>query len=185
MTVSTMTRPRDCVALGSAEIIDRTLFARSEPTALLRRAIEEIAGALTDALAAAGDPPVVEVWRPLVVDSGNQVISAVSVRRRRDQVLPDLVLEVRLESTDRYSLGPKRLVYGRAGIPEFCFLDPQAGVMKVMRSGGDHRMDYVWPAATLEPGQYYRPLLWPGVAVDVCRLLPRYLRRTTPYGEER
>lgn len=176
MTVFTTTRPVDDPVPGAAEIIDGTLFAHPELTPLLVRAIEQIADALANALADASGPPAVEAFRPVVIDPHNQVIPAVSVRHAREQLLPDLVLEVREESTDRYSLGPKRLVYGRAGIREFCFLDPQAGRMRVMRSGG-HPLDYEWPALSLEPGQQYRPLDWPHIAIEVNTLLPRYLRR--------
>lgn len=166
---------------GRYELIDGTEFARTEPTPLLTRAINEIARVLGGALrsadeASADEAFAVEIFRPVEIDARNYVVPAISVRRTAGQRLPDLVVEVRVESTDRYCLGPKRLVYGRARIAEYCFLDPQAARMRVLRSS-PRQTDYPWPPRELRPGQRYEPLVRPAVTVLVDDLLPSYLLR--------
>lgn len=160
---------------GRCELIDGSPFVRTEPTPLLTLAITRIAETLSDVLRAASPDVAVEVFRPLDLDARNHVVPAISILRRGEQY-PEAVIELRVESTDRFALGPKRLLYGRAGIAEYCFADPQAGRLRVMRSVSPHR-DYAWPARELHPGDTYEPLCCPRAAVPVEALLPAYLRR--------
>lgn len=159
---------------GRYELIDGLPFVRAEPTPLLMRAVIQIADAFAHALRTASKLAV-EVFRPLDLDTRNQVVPAISLVRE-GAPFPDTVIELRVESTDRFALGPKRLLYGRAGIAEYCFADPQAGRMRVMRPAPG-RHDYGWPPRELHPGELYEPLCCPGVAVPVDVLLPGYLRR--------
>ncbi|WP_007513323.1 Uma2 family endonuclease [Pseudofrankia saprophytica] len=176
----TLDRPDDLFRgeTGRYELIDGAPFVRAEPTPLLMRAINQIADALTDALRTTSSL-VVAVFRPFDLDARNHVVPAISLVRDGAPV-PETVIELRVESTARFALGPKRLLYGRAGIAEYCFADPQAGRMRVMRPA-PARHDYAWPARDLLPGESYEPLCCPGVAVPVDVLLPDYLRRS-PVG---
>lgn len=160
---------------GRFELLDGSPFVRAEPTPLLMRAITQIADTFSDALRSVPNLAV-EVFRPLDLDPRNHVVPAISFVRDGAR-FPETVIELRVESTDRFALGPKRLLYGRAGIAEYCFADPQAGRMRVMRPAPD-RHDYAWPAHELYPGEFYEPLGCPGTAVPVDVLLPGYLRRT-------
>lgn len=169
---------RDCA--GRYELLDGSPFVRTEPTPLLMRAIHQIAEALTAAIRPAAPDLSVEIFRPLDLDARNHVVPAISLVRGGAQ-FPETVIELRVESSDRFGLGPKRLLYGRAGIGEYCFADPQAGRMRVMQPA-PARHDYAWPAHELYPGQQYEPLCCPGVTVPVDVLLPLYLRRG-PIGE--
>ena len=174
MTVPT----RDDVFRGESgryELIDGSPFVRTEPTPLLLRAITQIADTLSKALQVASPDLAVEVFRPLELDDRNHVVPAISIRRS-DAYFPETVIELRVESTDRFALGPKRLLYGRAGIAEYGFADPQAGRLRIMQPAPD-RHDYYWPAQQLYPGQYYHPLCCHGVSIAVDTLLPAYLRR--------
>lgn len=160
---------------GRYELIDGSPFVRTEPTPLLARAITQIADAFSAALRATSPDVAVEVFRPLDLDTRNHVVPAISVVRGGGQ-FPETVIELRVESTDRFALGPKRLLYGRAGIAEYCFADPQAGRLRVMRPAPLHH-DYTWPARELYPGDVYEPLCCPRAAIPVDFLLPAYLRR--------
>jgi Uma2 family endonuclease len=83
--------------------------------------------------------------------------------------VPDLVVELRTESTGRYILGPKRMVYSRFGVPEFWYVDPRHRKVAVLRSREGR--DYDWPP--LMPGEDESIELsrFPGVSVPVRDLL--------------
>lgn len=158
---------------GPVESIDGARFVQQPDTALLLQAIEDVAAALRSAL---DGQAVVEVTRPLSVNERTQLVPDVSIRREVEQAVPDIVIEMRTESTDRFALGPKRLVYARAGVPEYYFLDPQAGVLRKMVSGPEE-LDYGWPATALGRGEYVELTSFPGVRLEVNDLLPLALSR--------
>lgn len=160
-------------------MIDNVLFVRLSPTPLIAKATDSAASAIQKALGAV----IVEISRPLRVSDGTQLVPDLSVRRHLGQDVPELVMEMRSESTDRFALGPKRLVYARAGVPEYCFLDPQAGVIRVMRALRD-QLDYGWPAITLRPGQTLEPTMFPGKHIQVADLLAPDLWRYDPQTTE-
>lgn len=156
-----------------AETIDGARFTQQPDTALLRQGIDDVASALREALQ---DQAIVDVSRPLNVSERTQLVPDLSIRKDAEQEIPDVVIEMRTESTDRFALGPKRLVYARAGVPEFFFLDPQAGVLRKMVSGQEE-LDYGWPAVALGRGDSVELSAFPGVRLEVSDLLPLALAR--------
>lgn len=162
-------------AAPAREEIDGAVFARQPVTALLREAIETVAGVLRDAL---GDRALVEISRPLTVSAQTRLVPDLSISWRIGQQVPDVVMEMRTESTDRFALGPKRLVYARAGVPAFYFLDPQAGVLRTMLAV-PHQLDYRWPPSSQHRGESIELAGFPGVRLQVGDLLPLGLLRRT------
>jgi Uma2 family endonuclease len=85
------------------------------------------------------------------------------------EALPKLVVEYRAESTERYILGPKRLIYARAGIPEMWFVEPHAAHVLTLQ---EHRgLDYAWPAEEHRSGDVVVSRIFPGVALRVADLI--------------
>lgn len=139
-----MAAPTPAPDLPVAEYVEGARFTWVERTPWLRRMIRHGAEAL--AAAGAGD---VRVSEPLVLDERSTVIPDIVVEVDRR---PCLVVEYRTESTDRYVLGPKRLVYGRAGIPELWFVDPRAGSITTLHLASGAR-DYAWPGKRHAAGE--------------------------------
>lgn len=160
--------------MSRSETIDGARFDREPATHLLQDGIMAVAVVLREALQ---DQAIVDVSRPLVVNERTQLVPDLSIRRDATQDLPDVVIEMRTESTDRFALGPKRLVYARAGVSEFYFLDPQAGVLRKMMTGPEE-LDYGWPAQSLHRGDSVELTAYPGVRLPVSALLPDYLSRS-------
>jgi Uma2 family endonuclease len=80
---------------------------------------------------------------------------------------PDLVVEVSSPSTRRRDLGRKRELYEEFGVPEYWFVDLDAGLVEVHRLG-DGR--YAAPRR-LGPGDTLESPLLPGFALAVDDLL--------------
>jgi Uma2 family endonuclease len=82
---------------------------------------------------------------------------------------PDLVIEVSSPSTRRRDVGRKRELYEEFGVPEYWFVDLDAGRVEVHRLEGDRygAPQLLGPADTLES-----PRL-PGFALAVEDVLPR------------
>lgn len=158
---------------GHAEMIDGALFARQPATTLLHEGIDAVAAVLRKALP---NGAVVDVGRPLTVSERTQLWPDLSIWRDRDQQVPDVVIEMRTESTVRFALGPKRLVYARAGVPEYYFLDPQAGILRKMVTGPEE-LDYGWPVVAMRRGESVELTAFPGVRLEVTDLLPLALSR--------
>jgi Uma2 family endonuclease len=83
--------------------------------------------------------------------------------------VPLLVVEFRTESTGRYVLGPKRMVYSRFRVPEFWYVDPMNRRVAILRAheGGD----YSWPPEERASGDTIEPLPFPGIEIAVDALL--------------
>jgi Uma2 family endonuclease len=124
------------------EFIDGQRFAWVERTPRLRSMIGHAAGALDSALISHGLNYRIDRSEAFTVNPRTALIPdlLVVVDNR-----PQIVVEYRSESTDRYVLGPKRLVYGRAPVPEFWFVDPHLGIVLQMVHKSPN-VDYEWPS---------------------------------------
>lgn len=136
------------------ELVDGHLFVSGLETPFLDRVIAN-AGRVLNAAGASDDGRRLLVNEPLTIDTRNMLVPDLAVERGPGEAL-QLVLEVRTDSTERYALGPKRMVYARARVPEFWFLDPRAGSLAIFTAGG--RPDYPWPPAILHAGDEARSL---------------------------
>jgi Uma2 family endonuclease len=144
----------------------------------LSEAVDRGAAALRRRLASPYPASVVEIRRPLRTGPRTRVVPDISVFAREGETVPDLVVEMRTESTDRLALGPKRLVYARAGVGDYWFLDPQAGQARrlwTIRAS----TDYGWPAAMLGPADVLESFRFPALRVPVSELLIPELRRSS------
>jgi hypothetical protein len=95
--------------------------------------------------------------------------------------VPDLVVEFRTESTGRYVLGPKRMVYSRFRVPEFWYVDPLCRRVAVLRSGGE---EYGWPPEEHGRDAVLAPHRLPGVRVPVAALVGTRLATRAPAARE-
>lgn len=136
-------------------------------TPFLARALRRVEEALTVASRHAGAQ--VEIMSPLVVAERNLVVPDVVVRDPAGSIA--LVVELRSESTERYALGMKRLVYSMAAIPEFWFVEP--------RERNLHRLElidrfdgYGWPPQLLRDGDTVGVPGLPGASIAVSDALP-------------
>jgi Uma2 family endonuclease len=123
------------------EFIDGQRFAWVERTPRLRSMIGHAVEALDIALASRALGYRIDRSEALTVSPRTALIPdlLIVVDDR-----PQIVVEYRSESTDRYVLGPKRLVYGRAPVPEFWFVDPHLGIVLQMLHKPPN-IDYEWP----------------------------------------
>lgn len=64
--------------------------------------------------------------------------------------VPDVVIEFRVDSTDRYALGIKRLAYQQAGVGAYWFLEPITRTVRLLRRGDGG--DLSWPPVDIGPG---------------------------------
>lgn len=156
------------------ELIFGEQFVAVVPTPFLAEVIENAARIIRGALEGAA----VEVDHEVVFGPNTVLRPDVSVWSSGEpEGRPDLVVEVRTESTDRYALGPKRLVYSRAGVLEYWFLDPLAHTVRRMQY--DERLpDYAWPPEELRAGAVVAPASFPAAAVAVSDLLAPALKRS-------
>jgi Uma2 family endonuclease len=95
--------------------------------------------------------------------------------------VPDLVVEFRTESTGRYVLGPKRMVYSRFRVPEFWYVDAMRRRVAVLRSEGQ---DYEWPPAARVEGDVLEPRRLPGVRVPVTAVVGSAFVPCAPADED-
>jgi len=129
------------------ELVDGHLFVSALDTPYLERTTANV-HAILDRAAKPGR--TVRANEAIVFSDTTLVVPDVSVRRGGPGSVLELVLEVRSDSTERYALGPKRLVYSREQVGEYWFLDPRAGHLLVFRREGG-APDYGWPP--LEHGE--------------------------------
>lgn len=136
-------------------------------TPFLARALRRVEEALTAAVGHAGAQ--VEIMSPLVVAERHLVVPDVVLRDPAGSIA--LVVELRSESTERYALGMKRLVYAMAAIPEFWFVEP--------RERNLHRLElidrfdgYGWPPQLLRDGDTVGVPGLAGASMAVSDALP-------------
>ncbi|MDI9897380.1 Uma2 family endonuclease [Rhodococcus sp. IEGM 1381] len=136
------------------ELVFGEEFAVVQPTALLADCIDGAIGVLGAALV---DKGVRVVDRPLCTLGKNTELRPTLVVEDSISAKPNLVVEFRTESTSRYILGPKRLAYGRMGIPELWYVDPgYRRVLVMVLDGTSQRFE--WPATVFQSDELLRPV---------------------------
>jgi Uma2 family endonuclease len=145
-------------------------FISVEPTPVLAGCI----AAGRDALAVAlGERARVHLSLEWEFDPSTRLVPSIVVSRSTEDnggpVVPDLVVEFRTESTGRYILGPKRMVYSRFRVPEFWYVDPRGRRLAVLRSRGGG--EYDWPPLVVGDGDVLELSRFPGTMVQASALL--------------
>jgi len=130
------------------ELVDGHLFVSALDTPYLER-LTANAHALVSGTARPGR--TVRANEAIVFDDRTLLVPDVSVLHGGPGSDLELVLEIRSDSTERYALGPKRMVYSRNQVDEYWFLDPRAGSLRVFRRVPG-QPDYRWPPEELRPG---------------------------------
>lgn len=134
------------------ESVDGERFATVAPTPRLEGCI----AVAVETLRSAAPGAKVEVGRSLDLGSGTMLIPTIAVYvggRGDGGAPPDLVVELRVESTSRYVLGPKRLGYSRHGAPELWFVDPWRRRVAVLVAVGGGEIGYRWPPSERRLGE--------------------------------
>jgi hypothetical protein len=154
----------------AVERVNGERFTAVEPTPLLAACIADAREALRAAVTAAFPGGSVEAGGTLAFGPGTELSPSLVVRADGGRLtgLPDLVVEFRTESTGRYVLGPKRMVYSRFRVPEFWYVDPLRRRVAVLRSSGE---EYAWPPAEQDVNAVLEPHRLPGVRVPVRALV--------------
>ena len=159
-----------------AEMVGGQEFTRPERTPFLAALVDRAQAALTAAVASV--VPEARVLRDADVLLTAQAVAIpdLAVYRGPTWDVPDLLVEYRVESTDRLFFGPKRLAYGRARVPEVWFVDAGKGTIAVLRLGGG--LDYPWPAEIFGTGATLRSSAIAGLTLAADAFLPSsdYLR---------
>jgi len=152
------------------ERVNGERFTAVEPTPLLAACIADAREALRAAVAEAAPGASVEAGGILAFGPGTELSPTLVVRADGGNLagVPDLVVEFRTESTGRYVLGPKRMVYSRFRVPEFWYVDPLRRRVAVLRSGGE---EYAWPPEEQGVEAVLEPYRLPGVRVPVRALV--------------
>jgi Uma2 family endonuclease len=153
-----------------AEMVGGEKFTRPERTPFLRALVDRAQAALVAGVAAAA--PAARVVRDADVLLSVQAVAIpdLAVYRGPTWDVPDLLIEYRVESTDRFFFGPKRLAYGRARVPEVWFVDAAKSTIAVLRLGTG--LDYPWPAEIFGAGATLRSSAIVGLTLQVDALLP-------------
>lgn len=129
------------------ELVDGHLFVSALDTPYLERTTANALAILGRSVKAGRFVRANEV---IVFSDSTLVVPDVSVRNGGPGSAPELVFEVRSDSTERYALGPKRMVYSREQVGEYWFLDPRAKHLLVFRREAG-ASDYGWPPLELGP----------------------------------
>lgn len=79
---------------------------------------------------------------------------------------PDLVVEIHSPSTKRRDLEIKRMLYARAGIPQYWLVDPIARSLVVLELAGEEYREVVRHGAD----DVFRPTLFPGLAIELSEI---------------
>jgi Uma2 family endonuclease len=173
------------------ERINGERFTAVEPTPLLSALIAEAREALAAGVAPVLPGATVAAGRTWVFGPGTELVPSIVVAARGEPSngappVPDLVVEFRTESTGRYVLGPKRMVYSRFRVAEFWYVDPLRRRVAVLRSEGGE--EYSWPPSEHGVDDVLRPSRLPGVSVPVRALVGEAFERDPraggPAGEE-
>jgi Uma2 family endonuclease len=145
-------------------------FTSVEPTPLLAKRIGRTRDVLARALEGRA---VVEVASGWEFGPDTELVPSIVVTSAGPQNggprLPDLVVEFRTESTGRYILGPKRVVYSRYRVPEFWYVDPRGRRVAVLRS--EEGAEYGWPPRVYGEDDVIEVARFPGARVDARSLL--------------
>lgn len=163
----------------AVERVNGERFTAVEPTPLLAACIADARTALAAAVAAAAPRASVQSGGTVAFGPGTELTPSLVVRADADDpaALPVLVVEFRTESTGRYVLGPKRMVYSRFRVPEFWYVDPLCRRVAVLRSGGG---EYGWPPEEHGRDAVLTPHRLPGVRVPVAALVGTKLATRAP-----
>ena len=129
-----------------AEMLGGQRFVWSERTPMLRAMIDAAEAAVRAELGRLGRGAIVRRESDVLLGAHSVVIADIAVFLGATYDVPDLIIEYRAESTDRLFLGPKRLAYGRARVPDVWFADPASGTVSALCLTGG--LDYPWPPAT-------------------------------------
>lgn len=152
---------------GPGRSVWETVYGQSFLSLPLTPFLAYALGRVEEALATAGAQ--VDTLAPLVIAERHLVVPDVVVRDHAGRVV--LVVELRSDSTERYALGMKRLVYSMAEIPEYWFVEPRQRNLHRLelmdRFGG-----YRWPAQLLRDGDTVGVPGLPGARVAVTDALP-------------
>jgi Uma2 family endonuclease len=153
-----------------AEMVGGQEFTRPERTPFLTALVDRAQAALVAGVAAVA--PGMRVLRDadVLLSAQAVVIPDLAVYRGPTSAVPDLLIEYRVESTDRLFFGPKRLAYGRARVPEIWFVDAAKSTIAVLRLGPG--LDYPWPAEIFGAGETLRSSAIAGLTLQVAALLP-------------
>lgn len=165
------------------ESIEGVEFISQPHTPFLLRALEQASGALSTALAGrAGVALSLSLSRHEPVHLANRYVVFPDLLLR-DGDRPLLVVELRADSTDRYALGIKRLAYETARIPEYWFVEPRHGLVRVLRLQANGRT-YAWPPETYGMDDEIELRELPGVSIAVRSLFVDRLPVDRPTTEE-
>lgn len=160
------------------ERVNGERFTTVEPTPLLAALIEHAHQQLVAAVQATAPGLVVVADQLWHFDRGTVMrpsLLAWTDSQDVEATRPELVVEFRIESTARYILGPKRMVYGRFRVPEFWYVDPLRRRVAVMRSHAGE--DYKWPPAVYGVEDVLAPAAIPGLRVPVRSLVGQVFDR--------
>lgn len=173
--MSTRTNLSSRVEYGelTLETIDGERFWSPPVTPYLETVIRGVAESLRGALAGASIDAEVHIETPLVIDERTTLIPDARVVIEGQAPPGALVAEVRTESTDRYALGPKRMIYSRVMIPEYWFVDPIPHTLSVMRFD-EETNQFSWPPNRYQPGVTVTSTAIPGLEVEVGHLFPEH-----------
>ncbi len=144
-------------------------FTRPERTPHLRALVDRAQSAIEAALGIVAREGCVLRDADLLLTVQAVAIPDLAVYRGPARDVPDLIVEYRAESTDRLFFGPKRLVYGRARVPELWFVDPSKSLVTVLRLGAG--LDYPWPAEAVGIDATIRSSAIAGLALKAGILL--------------
>jgi hypothetical protein len=163
----------------AVERVNGERFTAVEPTPLLAACIADAREALRAAVGAAFAGGSVEAGGTLAFGPGTELSPSLVVRADGGNLaaVPDLIVEFRTESTGRYVLGPKRMVYSRFRVPEFWYVDPLRRRVAVLRSSGE---EYAWPPAEHGADAVLEPHRLPGVRIPVRALVSDRFARRAP-----
>ncbi|MFC8669303.1 Uma2 family endonuclease [Streptomyces sp. NPDC057199] len=168
------------------ERVNGERFTTVELTPLLTALIEQAHQQLVEAVQATAPGLVVVANQLWHFDPGTEMQPSLLVSRYGEATRPELVVEFRVESTARYIMGPKRMVYGRHRVPDFWYVDPLRRRVAVLRSQAGE--DYRWPPAVYAAEDVLAPAGIPALRVPVSslvgQLFDRHPQAETPVDDD-
>lgn len=168
------------------ERVNGERFTTVELTPLLAALIKQAHQQLATAVHATVPELVVVANQLWHFDPGTEMRPSLLVSRDAEGTRPELVVEFRVESTARYIMGPKRMVYERHRIPEFWYVDPLRRRVAVLQSHAG--ADYRWPPAVYTADDVLVPAGIPALRVPVSSLVGQLFdchpRAETPVDDD-